>query len=197
MFETIEINNNNFKYMRKLIITAVVTLFSILSHESVTAQQGTSVHWYGADDFDMLIAKNDRPIFIDAYTDWCGWCKKLDKDTFSDPVIAGYLNDNFYPVKFDAESKEPVTFMGREFINDGTAGKAHQLAVALMQGRMSYPTVIFLNEKGELLAPVPGYRGPADFEPLLAYFGGGKYLEQGFEEFTKTFTGKIAREPGK
>jgi thioredoxin-related protein len=179
--------------MRNIVIAAAVAILAIASPEDLTAQQGTRVHWYGADDFEMLIAKNDRPIFIDAYTDWCGWCKKLDQDTFSDPVIAEYLNENFYPVKFNAESKDPVKFMGREFVNDGNAGKAHQLAVALMQGRMSYPTVIFLNEKGELLAPVPGYRGPADFEPLLVYFGEGKYLEQKFDEFTKTFTGKVSR----
>ena len=183
--------------MRKFIISAAVILLSLVSHETVTAQQESIVKWYGADDFDMLIAKNDRPIFIDAYTDWCGWCKKLDKDTFSDPVIAEYLNNNFYPVKFDAESKETITFMGQKFVNDGSAGKAHQLAVALMEGQMSYPTVIFLNEKGELLTPVPGYRGPADFEPLLAYFGGKKYLEQKFEDFTKTFTGKVAQKSGK
>jgi thioredoxin-related protein len=179
--------------MKNLIIIAAVTLLVIFSNDKAAAQQGTRVHWYGADDFEMLLEKQDRPIFIDAYTDWCGWCKKLDQDTFSDPVIAEYLNNNFYPVKFNAESKDPVKFMGREFVNDGTAGKAHQLAVALMQGRMSYPTVIFLNEKGELLAPVPGYRGPADFEPLLVYFGNGKYLEQKFDEFTKTFTGKVSK----
>ncbi|MCA1756315.1 MAG: DUF255 domain-containing protein [Bacteroidales bacterium] len=181
------------KKMKNIMITAAVALLAFASAENLTAQQGSRVHWYGADDFDMLIAKNDRPIFIDAYTDWCGWCKKLDQDTFSDPVIADYLNNNFYPVKFDAESKEPVKFKGKEYINDGSAGKAHQLAVALMQGRMSYPTVIFLNEKGELLTPVPGYRGPADFEPMLVYFGDGKYLEQKFEDFTKTFTGKVTK----
>ena len=140
---------------------------------------------------EQLLKDNPKPIFIDAYTDWCGWCKRLDKDTFSNPIIAKYLNENFYPVKFDAESNKPVTFLGNEYINDGKAGKAHQLAVALMQGRMSYPTVIFMTEKGEMITPVPGYREPKDFEPLLVYIAEKKYTTEDFESFQKTFKGSF------
>jgi len=169
-----------------LIITFVLITGNLLS-----GQQGEKVHWYSIEDVDKILAENPKPLFIDSYTDWCSWCKKLDKDTFSDPVIAKYLNDNFYPVKFNAESKEPVTFLGKEFINDGKAGKAHQLAVALMQGKLSYPTVIFMNERGELLAPVPGYMGPKDFEPILVYFGEQKYLTQKWDEFKADFKGSF------
>ncbi|MFT6716831.1 MAG: thiol:disulfide interchange protein, partial [Saprospiraceae bacterium] len=44
----------------------------------------------------------DKPIFIDVYTSWCGWCKRMDQTTFRDPVVANYINTNFYPVKFNA-----------------------------------------------------------------------------------------------
>ena len=169
-----------------LIITFVLITGNLLS-----GQQGEKVHWYSIEDVDKILAENPKPLFIDSYTDWCSWCKKLDKDTFSDPLIAKYLNDNFYPVKFNAESKEPVTFLGREFINDGKAGKAHQLAVGLMQGKLSYPTVIFMNEKGELLAPIPGYMEPKDLEPLLVYFGEQKYLTQKWDEFRADFKGSF------
>lgn len=169
----------------------VTVIAAIILSLTLSGQQGEKVHWYSINDIDKVLAENPKPVFIDSYTDWCGWCKKLDKDTFSDPVIAKYLNENFYPVKFNAESKEPVTFLGREFINDGKSGKAHQLAVALMQGKMSYPTVIFLNEKGELLAPVAGYMVPKDFEPIIVYFGEKKYLTQKWEEFSAGFKGSF------
>jgi len=161
----------------------------LLTISIIQAQDG--VKWYTIEEADALLKTDPKPIFVDAYTDWCGWCKRLDKDTFSDPIISKYMNDNFIPVKFDAESKEPVTFLGKEFINDGKAGKAHQLAVALMQGRMSYPTVIFLTENGELLSPVPGYRGPKEFEPLLVFFGEKKYLTEKWEDFSKNFEGSF------
>ena len=152
-----------------------------------------SVRWYTIDQVEEQLKSNPRPVFIDAYTDWCGWCKKLDKDTFANPIIAKYLNENFIPVKFNAESKEPVNFMGQTFINDGSNGRTHQLAIALLpiQGRIGYPTVVFLNEKGELLTPVSGNKGPKDFEPMLVYFGEKHYLNQGWQDFMKSFTGSF------
>ena len=170
----------------RLLIFAVIVSAAL---PAVSAQEG--VNWYSIDQVDELLKTNPKPVFIDAYTDWCGWCKKLDKDTFSDPVIASYLNENYIPVKFDAESKEPVTFMGRQFINDGKSGRTHQLAVALLpiQGRIGYPTVVFLNEKGELLTPVSGYKTPRDMEPMLVFFAEKHYLKSNWEEFMKTFKG--------
>jgi thioredoxin-related protein len=106
-------------------------------------------------------------------------------------VIAEILNSKFYPVKFNAESKQPVTFQGRTFVNDGKIGPTHQLAYALLQGKLSYPTVAFLTAKSELITPVPGYRGAKDFEPMLEYFGGTSWQKQSYEEFLKTFTGKV------
>lgn len=165
-----------------MILTVALMISNILA-----GQQGEKVHWYSIDEVDRILSENPKPLFIDSYTDWCSWCKRLDQDTFSDSIIANYLNKTFYPVKFNAESKEPVTFLGREFINDGKAGKAHQLAVALMQGQLSYPTVIFMNEKGELLGPLAGYRLPKDLEPYLVYIGEKKYLTQKWDEFIADF----------
>ncbi|HUS87224.1 MAG TPA: DUF255 domain-containing protein [Bacteroidales bacterium] len=168
----------------------IFTLFILISLAPVLkAQDGEKVKWYSVGDINRLLMAEPRPVFIDAYTDWCGWCKELDKRTFSDTIIAKYLNENFYPVKFDAESKEAVTFLGKEYVNDGKFGKAHQLAFNLLQGRLSYPTVVFLNEKGELLAPVPGYREPKGFEPILVYFSEKRYLAESWEDFIKSFKG--------
>jgi thioredoxin-related protein len=153
--------------------------------------QSNPVKWYSIEEAAALAQASPRPIFVDAYTDWCGWCKRLDKDTFSHPVIAEILNSKFYAVKFNAESKDPVAFQGRTFINDGKMGPTHQLAYALLQGKLSYPTVAFLTAKSELITPVPGYRGAKDFEPMLEYFGGTSWQKQSYEEFLKTFKGKV------
>lgn len=191
IFETEKENYIMKKRILSVIAILIISVTIAYSQTDGTDKQPGKVHWYSIGDVDKLMAENPKPLFIDAYTDWCGWCKKLDKDTFSDPLIAKYLNENFYPVKFDAESKEPVTFKGKVFVNDGKSGKAHQLAVALLQGRMGYPTVVFLNEKGELLAPVSGYKTPSQIEPILVFFGSGKYLTQKWEEFAAEFKGSF------
>mgnify|MGYP001163296911 CR=1 FL=1 len=171
--------------MKKLFFTLLIAAAGLV----VSAQDAT-VKWYSIEEAVALAKTSPRPIFVDAYTDWCGWCKKLDKDTFSNPVIAEILNTKYYAVKFDAEGKEPVTFQGRKFVNDGSLGKTHQLAYALLQGKLGYPTVVFLTATSELITPVSGYKTPAQIEPMLHYFAGTSWQKQGYDEFLKTFKGK-------
>ena len=174
--------------MKKILITLSI----LLASTGINYAQ-EKIKWLTFEEAETLMKSDPRPVFIDAYTDWCSWCKRLDKDTFANPVIAKYMNENFYAIKFNAESKEPITFQGREFINDGKSGKTHQLALALIviDGKIGYPTTVFLNEKGQLLSPVSGYLGPKDFEPILAYFGEKKYETTKFDDFVKSFIGKV------
>ena len=171
--------------MKKLIVTLMIAATGLIA----SAQEAT-VRWYSIEEAVALAKTDPRPIFVDTYTDWCGWCKKLDKDTFSNPVIAEILNTKYYAVKFDAEGNEPVTFQGRKFVNDGSLGKTHQLAYALLQGKLGYPTVVFLTANSELITPVSGYKTPVQIEPLLHYFAGTTWQKQGYDEFLKAFIGK-------
>jgi len=171
--------------MKKLIMILLLAAPAML-----LSAQTAEVKWYSIEEAVTLAKTNPRPIFVDAYTDWCGWCKKLDKETFSHPVIAEILNTKYYPVKFDAEGKETVTFQGRKFVNDGSLGKTHQLAYALLQGKLGYPTVVFLTANSELITPVSGYKTPVQIEPMLMYFAGTSWQKQSYEEFMKTFKGQ-------
>ena len=169
----------------------IITLLFLVHVFAVSFSQEQKIKWYTIEEADKLLKANPRPVFIDTYTDWCVWCKELDKKTFSNPVVAEILSKKFYPVKFNAEGKEAVEFHGKPFINDGKSGNAHQLAIALLQGQLSYPTVVFLGEKGQLLTPVPGYRDPKEMEELLSYFADKAYEKQNFQDFQKSFKGKV------
>jgi len=169
----------------------VIFILLVIFPSFMLTAQNTSVKWYTIEEAEKLIRDNPRPIFIDTYTDWCGWCKKLDSDVFSDPVIANILNEKYYAVKFDAESRKSVVFQGKTYKNDGTIGRTHQLAYALLKGKMSYPTVVFLNNKAEVITPLPGFRSAKEFEPILEFFSGTDWETKTYEDFTKTFTGKV------
>jgi clan AA aspartic protease (TIGR02281 family) len=137
---------------------------------------------------DIRAGKKPRKIFVDVYTNWCGWCIKMDKETFEQPQIAAYLNEHFYPVKLNAEQKEDIVFAGKtfKFIESGRNGY-HELAEALLDKKMSYPTVIFLNEKAELLQRIPGYLDVPTFDCIMHYLAEEHYTKTPWEQFQKDF----------
>lgn len=121
--------------------------------------------------FEEAIAKNKenpKPIFIDLYTDWCGWCKKMDASTFQDEEVVAYMSDNFYTVKFDAEQKEDVEYKGNtfKFVDQGRRGY-HELAAGLLQGQMSYPSFVVLSQEEKIMQTIKGYRTSEQFLPIL------------------------------
>jgi len=151
--------------------------------------QEKKVQWVRFEKAVELNKEEPKKILIDVYTDWCGWCKKMKKETFNHPAIAQYINQHFYPVRFNAEGNQQVTFKGKTFKRKDTGGrKTHELAVALLQGRMSYPSVAYMDENNQLITAVPGYYSPKDIEPILKFFTNDAYKKQSYEDFKKEFT---------
>lgn len=157
----------------------LIVLFTITS-AFVNAQ----IKWLTFEEAVEKTKIDPKPIFIDVYTDWCGWCKKMDKATFSEAKVAEMLQNDFYPVKFNAEQQESIEFNNHtfKFIASGRKGY-NELAVALLDGKLSYPSVVFLNEKMERITVLAGYRGPDDFYPILQFIGSGSYKTTSFEEY--------------
>lgn len=115
-----------------------------------------------------------RKIVMDVYTSWCGPCKMMMANTFTNPDVIAYLNQNFYAVKFDAESKDPIRFKGHTFENpnfrEGVRGRnsTHQLSRELRVN--AYPTLVYFDEEAELIAPISGYKSPGQLEMYLKFF---------------------------
>lgn len=146
----------------------------------------TELKWYTWDEAVALNKKEPRKIFVDVYTDWCGWCKKMDKSTFADPKVSEYLAKNFYPVKFNAEQKEDIVFNNNTFnyVDNGGRGY-HMLAYSLLEGKMGYPCFVYLNEKFERIMISPGYKEPDAIMKELSFAAEEQYTKTSWEVWNK------------
>ncbi|MGB1042534.1 MAG: thioredoxin family protein [Tenacibaculum sp.] len=172
--------------MKKLIIVAVLAIVSV----GVKAQE--KVNWLTFEEALEKSKENKKPILVDLYTDWCGWCKKMDKTTYKNEVIVKYINDNYYAVKMDGEGKDDISYQGKtfKFVQQGRS-KYHQLAAAIMKGKMSYPSTAFFDENQKLIQTVPGYLDKGRFEKILAFFTKENYKKTSWKDFEKNFKSSI------
>lgn len=141
------------------------------------------INWISLDEVQQKMKKEPRKVYIDVYTGWCGWCKVMDKKTFTNPGVISYINKHFYAVKFDAEQADSVHFMGAHY---GLEGRTHQFAVQLLRGQLSYPTTVIMEENFQNPQIIPGYQDVKAIEPILKYLGENYYKSTPWEEYVKT-----------
>lgn len=151
---------------------------------------GQHVNWINFKQLDSLQKIEKRPFLVDFYTDWCGWCKHMDATTYADPQIVTYLNQHFYAVKFNAESKEPISYLGKTYINQApnTGRSPHDLAKVLLNNSLSYPTTLFMSELYANGIIAPGYLKANEIAPFLVYYQEKLYGTSSIESFRKDFT---------
>jgi thioredoxin-related protein len=164
-------------------------LYSFVMNPSVSAfkTEPATIKWMTWQQAIALQKKVPKKIYVDCYTDWCGWCKRMDAGTFTDPKVAEVMNKHFYAVKFNAEQKEDVLFNGHTFkyIVSGNSG-VHELAYALLDGKLGYPSFVFLDEKQARIAVSPGYKTPEQLIPELKWAGEGHFSKVSLDDYVKT-----------
>lgn len=181
----------------KYFLVAFFLLFSFQKSFSQQLQpdaEGSLVKWVSLPDALEKIKTQPRPIILDFYTDWCGWCKKMMQTTYANPALAQYINTNFYAVKFNAETKDTIEYLGQKYTSSSDAPKAaHNLAIKLLQGKLMYPTTLFLNnydpQKNEFSFSMlaQGYLDIKKIEPILVYQLENAFRNSAYEDFEKNY----------
>ncbi len=152
------------RYMKWMFTFAALSFVVLLSAQS-------TVKWLTWEEAVSLSKHEPRKFFVDVYTDWCGWCKKMDKATFENPAVASYLNSHYYPIKFNAEQRTEIKIHDKTYQYVGNAGRGyHQLAAEITFGKLSYPTVVFLDENMKVIQPLPGFKEAPEFQMMMKYF---------------------------
>lgn len=155
--------------MKNILALSLIFFFTT----QLFAQDSHKVEWKSLEEAQQASKKDGKPILIDAHTLWCGPCKLLTKITFADSTVAAYMNENFHAVKFNAEGNEEIKFNGVTYKNPGykpenkyKRNSQHELARKLKV--TAYPTILFINNKGEIIKTELGYRNPEQMLEVLA-----------------------------
>lgn len=119
-----------------------------------------------------------KKIFIDLYTSWCGWCKKMDATTFKDQSIVSVMNKYYYAVKFDAERKDTLLFNNHKFYNINPTLKrgTHTFAISLLDSKMTYPSFVILDENFNRSSILTGYQEVENLLGSLLFFGTNRHI---------------------
>lgn len=146
------------------------------------------IRWMTIEEAMERSKTEKRKLFIDVYTQWCGWCKRMDQTTFTNRDVVKYINQHYYPVKFDAEQEKEIVFRDKtyRFKRNGARGY-HELAAEWLGNRLSYPTVVFLDENLNVIQPLSGYLEPLKLETILNYFGTDSHKTTPWETYEKRF----------
>lgn len=134
------------KYLFVLCLLVLVS-FSLQAQDKIT--------WMKFEEAVAANAKDPKMLLVDVYTDWCGWCKKMDKETFTDEKVIAHINQNYYAVKLNAEdTKRTFEFMGKKY---------NEAEMAAAMRVRSYPNFVVIEPKLQNIAQLPGYRTPDQF----------------------------------
>lgn len=160
--------------------------FTVIALHSFTASSKEKVNWISFAELEKAYAQQPKPIIVDLYTSWCGWCKEMDRTTYSNAKVAAYINQNYYAVKYNAESTDSVIFNKMKY-GFNKAAKTNDLALFLSFGDRSYPNTVFLENINAKPAPLAGYMKPKEMEAPLRYFV-EKKGDETFVEFNRNMT---------
>jgi thioredoxin-related protein len=161
-----------------ILCTAAISLLFVFppaaAGQKSATKKKTELQWTKLEPAVAKAADEKKAVMVDVYTDWCGWCKKMDKEVFTDPAVAEVLASRFALAKVNGESKESITFKGHT---------TNGIGIAQSFGVRGYPSIIFLDSNGDMLTMIPGFLDAEKFLPVVTFIGNREYEKMEWDAY--------------
>src|SRR5688572_24639832 len=163
-------------------------IFLLLHWPSHAQHENGLVNWLTFKEAQEKNKTQQKPFLIDFYTDWCGWCKHMMKTTYSNAALASYINANFYPVKFNAETKDTIEYNGKVYKPLSKDPRTpHELTLKFLGNKLSYPSTVFVTNNYEYNLLIQGFLEDKKIEPMLVFMAENAWKSASFDEFNAHF----------
>lgn len=161
------------------VAVALMTCCLVTSFTKMNDTVKEKINWLTIEEATAKMEVEPKPVIIDLYTNWCYWCKVMDKKTYNNSKVVSYIKEHFYAVKLNAESKDTIQWANKKFIYD-FRNKINGFAFYLTRGQLAFPNTIIFGDSKEAPASIPGFMKPKKIEVVLKYFGEKVYEKKEF-----------------
>ena len=157
-----------------IVAAGIVSLLGQSDDSDASAAGEGSITWHSFDGGMALAAKENKKVLVDVYTDWCVWCKKMDKEVYTDKKVAEILNARFVAVKLNPEVQQEITF-NNERVNGGLFAQA--------MGVSGYPSTLVFASDGTPITKIDGFQQAQQFASLITFIGEDHYKTKSYQQF--------------
>ena len=185
--------------MKKIICLALIALLTIsgtmaqknpaaASLSKASRGEKKQIEWTTIENASQL-KDNTKLYFVDFYTHWCGWCKRMDKDVFTDSTVIKLINRYYVPVKFNAEGNSEFVWKGTKYVGTpvppGGRPTLHSFTRSMLGKQLGFPSFVIYDRNRSTLNVIQGYQPADDLVKILWYFASGDYNKywKGSEEW--------------
>ena len=173
--------------MRKFWLLSALLIAVVFQAGSLVAQSTDSaIKWTSMDEVIKQSKKQKKKIVLELYTDWCGWCKQMNSETFSNDVIVSFVNDNFYALRVNITDRNHADVVSLLTKLKSLAG-SNELYEKVKQGDLHVPTLVILDEGFKVIDSITGFKAARQMEALLAFYATNSYMNAPWSSFQRNY----------